>query len=696
MRVFYWFGLLMVLSGQVWSQAPLPVVLPFDSMVYYNNTKKPAISEPSVTEYAPTIQADGKTIIYQRAATGKKYDLYESRLQDGKWGKFVSLDGINKAIDTTDLVGGPSISFDGNVLYFFRSVGMQGNHEIFFSERTKDGWGTPQNIGPPINTNPVVDKDKNVSGGYEAFPSVSADGTTLYFVRTNAGGPQDKTLRKGRESMFCLSIYKSVKDKDGKWGKPEKLPWPINQDCEKAPRIMADGRTLIFSSNRPGGKGGYDMYQSKLNDLDEWTLPVPLNFVNTEKDDQLPCISAEGDLMYYTYNNVDIYSVIIPPSLRQFMNNIVQGFVTDEDSQSGIGAQIIVTDALTSEIIMRLENNPADGRYTLVLPVGRSFNIEYKSPGYSSYTYSLDLRAVKKYQEKNVDVHLFKSVRLAINISDKEIFEPILADIKIKEKGQNTFLTDARNNPKDGRINVDLLVGKEYEIIVSAPHFKSEILEFNVSGLVIYRNFEKFVELLPDKVDVMVNVSDLANNSKVKSRIVLKNKNREEVIEVTGNQMVSLRAGDRYEMEVTSDQGYAFNSTTIDLSKGQAAPVDIKLLKLEVDAKLTLRDINFESNSVKLSDISFVELRRVIQLMQENPGLKVEVAAHTDDVGSDTYNSVLSQKRAKSVADFLLENKISTERFLAKGYGESQKKVPNDSEANRAVNRRVELRILGI
>ena len=696
MRVLLLFALLMVLSGQALAQAQVAAVQPFDSMAYYNNTKKPAISESSVTEYAPTIQADGKTIIYQRAELGKRYDLYESHLQDGKWEKFVPLDGINKAIDTTDLVGGPSISFDGNVLYFFRSIGRQGNHEIFYSERTKDGWGAPKNIGPPINTDPVVDKDKNVSGGYEAFPSVSADGTTLYFVRTNPGGPQDKILRKERENMFCLSIYMSVKNKEGKWGKPEKLPWPINQDCEKSPRIMADGRTLIFSSNRPGGKGGYDMYQSKLNDLNEWSAPIPLNFVNTEKDDQLPCISAEGDLMYYTYNNADIYSVIIPPSLRQFMNNIVQGFVTDEDNKAGIGAEIIVTDALTSEMILSQENNPADGRYTLVLPVGRSFNIEYKSAGYSSYTYSLDLRNVKKYQEQSVDVQLFKSVKMGLNISDREIFEPILADVKVKEKGQNTFLTDAKNNPKDGRINVDLPVGKEYEIIVSAPHFKSEILEFNVSGLVIYRNFEKFIELIPEKIEVMVNVADLVNNSKVKSKIVLKNKNRDEIIEVGGNQMVSLRAGDRYEMEVTSDQGYAFNSTTIDLANGQVAPVDIKLLKLEVDAKLTLRDINFESNSVKLSDISFVELKRVIQLMQENPGLKVEVAAHTDDVGSDTYNAVLSQKRAKSVADFLMENKINSARFVAKGYGESQKKVSNDNEANRAINRRVELRILEI
>jgi outer membrane protein OmpA-like peptidoglycan-associated protein/Tol biopolymer transport system component len=680
------------------AQAQVPaVVQPFDSMAYYNNTKKPAISDPAVTEYAPTIQADGKTIIIERAEAGKKYALYESRLDKGIWGKPIALDRVNRFGDTTDLVGGPSLSFDGNTMYFFRSIGMVGDHELFFSERTRDGWGEPQNVGAPVNTQPVADKDGVLSGGYEAFPSVSADGATLYFVRKNEDGPQDKLLRKEKDNLFCLCIYEAKKGKDGKWMKPEKLPWPINQDCEKAPRIMADGRTLIFSSNRPGGKGGYDMYQSKLNDLDEWTMPEPLNFVNTEKDDQLPCISAEGDLMYYTYNNADIYSVVIPPKLRQFMNNIVQGFVLDEDTKTGIEAHIEVTDALTSETVMKLESNPADGRYTIVLPVGKSFNIEFRKDGYSSYTHALDLRQVHKYQEKTLDVNLFKSVKLTLNISDHEIFEPIAAEVKIREKGQNTFLKDMRNNPRDGRALVDLAVGKDYEIILSADHFKSEILEFNVSGLVIYRNFEKYVELVPEKTEVMVNVSDLVNNSKVKAKVILKNKNRDEVIEVSGNQMVSLRTGDRYEVEVTSDAGYAFNSTVLDLSGGAAlAPLDIRLLKLEKDAKLTLRDINFESNSVQLSDISYTELRRVVQLMKENPTLRVEVAAHTDDVGSETYNQVLSQKRARSVADFLNENKIEGGRFEAKGYGEAQKKVANDSEINRAINRRVELRILSI
>lgn len=666
-----------------------PTVTPVvDSMAYYNNTKKPAIGNPSYIEYAPTIQADGKTIIYQRN-DGKKYNLYLTNFENGSWTEGKPIDKINASGDSTGLIGGPSLSFDGNTLYFFRSLD-RGDHDIFYSQRTKDGWSEPTSIGAPINLAPTINKDKETIGGYDGFPSVSADGKTLYFVRQNIEGPRDKDIKK--QHAFCTCIYKSEKASDGKWSKPEKLPWPINQECEKAPRIMADGKTLIFSSNRAGGKGGYDMYQSKLNELGEWDIPVPLNFVNTEKDDQLPCISAQGDLMYYTYNNVDIYSVVIPPKLRQFMNNVVQGFITDLDSGEGISSTVVVTDAITSEIVVQLESNPSDGRYTLVLPVGRNFNIEYRKVGYSSFARALDLSKTQKYEERSVDVKLFRKVKLMLTVSDKELFEPILADIKIKRKGEEAFIAETKNNPKDGSLVGDLPLGYEYEIIISAPHFKSTTLTFDVSGLVMYRTFEKYVELVPDKVDVMVNVSDLVNNSKVKARVVLKNKNREEVIEVTGNQMVSLRSGDRYEMEVTSDQGYAFSSGVVDGS----TPIEVKLMKLEQNAKLTLRDINFESNSVKLSDISFTELNRVVQLMKENPTLKVEVAAHTDDVGLDAYNLELSDKRARSVVDFLLENKINPERFVAKGYGESQSKVPNDSDANRAINRRVELKIISI
>ena len=82
--------------------------------------------------------------------------------------------------------------------------------------------------------------------------------------------------------------------------------------------------------------------------------------------------------------------------------------------------------------------------------------------------------------------------------------------------------------------------------------------------------------------------------------------------------------------------------------------------------------------------------------MKENPKLKVEIAAHTDDVGSDSYNLSLSDKRAQSVVDYLIDNQIPMNRFVAKGYGESQPIVANDSEENKAKNRRVELKVLSI
>ncbi|HNP19490.1 MAG TPA: OmpA family protein [Fulvivirga sp.] len=651
--------------------------------VDYSTTKKiiDNLSDDNAVEYAPSISADGKTMIFE-SNKGGSFKLYESKFVNGEWAAPAPIENVNNYGDSTDLIGGPSISFDGNTLFFFASLGYGNSADIYFSTRDRSGWSVPQSIDAPINTD-----------GYEAFPSISADGKYLYFVRQNMEGPQDRDLR--RQGNFCSSIYQSERKKDGTWGEPEKLPYPINQDCEKAPRIMADGKTLIFSSNRPGGLGDFDMYQSTLTPLGDWSTPVPLTFANSIQSDQLPTIAAQGDLMYFVYNNQDIYSVIIPPKLRQFVNNIIQGNITDADTGQGIAAKIIVRDALTSNIISEINNNPEDGAYTVVLAAGKYYNFEVVKEGYSSYINSYDLRNVRDYQETNVDIQLFQNVFLDVEVSDSELFEGMEADIQVKRDRAPSFYKTVKTLMPNGNIQIALPIGSYYEFYVSAPNFKSEIFNMDLSGLVLYRNFEKEIPLIPEKKEVMINVSDLVNNSRVKSKIILRNKDRDERIEVDGNSMVSLRVGDRYEIEATSDQGYAFNSTTLDVGKGGGA-LDLKLLKLELNAKLELKDILFESNSTVLSEVSFIELERVIQLMKENPTLKVEVAAFTDDVGSDAYNKQLSDKRADSVAKFLIDNNIDQNRFVTNGYGESMAKVPNDSDENRAINRRVELRVLGI
>lgn len=669
-----------------------PTTVEFDSMAYYKNTshKVESINTDS-TEYAPSISADGKVMIFESNKTGA-YKLYES-MQDSerKWGAPISIDSINNYGEENDLIGGPSVSFDGNMLYFFSSFsGGMGADDIYYATRESHGWSSPTNIGAPINTS-----------GFEGFPSISSNGKTLYFVRVNEAGPSDEELREQTQGQTCYSIYKSDKDADGNWSKPTMLPYPINQDCEKAPRIMADNRTLIFSSNRLGGLGKYDLYQSYLDDAGDWTDPVPLQYVNSEYNDQFPCIAAQGDKMYYI-NSQDIYQVDIPPRYQQFRNNVIQGYVKDGSSDDGIASEIIVRDAFTSEELMVLSSNPNDGKFSLVLAVGGSYNVEFRKEGYTTYSAHYNLTEVDEYREIEYDVKLYQSAKLQLNIYDIEIFEPIEASVKVKIEGERSMMLDVESDPITGQIELDLPLGFAYEVIIDKKNFQSEYFVFDISGLMIYPKFEKDIELIPKKKQITINVADLNNNSKVRSRVRIRNRNRDETIIVEGNESVGLRVGDRYEIEATSDQGYAFNTTVLDITddtettETQVPVIEMKLQPLLVGTNLTLKEILFESNSNLLTENSFIELNRVVGLMKDNPTLKVEVAAHTDDVGSEAYNLMLSKRRAEEVGLFMIENDITEDRLKHVGYGESTPLVDNDTEEGRAKNRRVVLKILAI
>jgi outer membrane protein OmpA-like peptidoglycan-associated protein len=89
-----------------------------------------------------------------------------------------------------------------------------------------------------------------------------------------------------------------------------------------------------------------------------------------------------------------------------------------------------------------------------------------------------------------------------------------------------------------------------------------------------------------------------------------------------------------------------------------------------------------------------VELNKLIDFLKKTPGVKVEIAGHTDNTGSAQYNMELSAKRAGAVVDYLIENGIQAERLFAKGYGEELPLADNETEEGRAMNRRTQLTII--
>ena len=113
-----------------------------------------------------------------------------------------------------------------------------------------------------------------------------------------------------------------------------------------------------------------------------------------------------------------------------------------------------------------------------------------------------------------------------------------------------------------------------------------------------------------------------------------------------------------------------------------------------VGKSIRLDNIGFETAKATLTPESRTELDELADMLIDYPKMHIEVEGHTDDVGSDASNLTLSRDRAKAVVEFLRNRKVEEERITWKGYGETMPLVPNDSDAHRALNRRVEFKVM--
>ena len=107
------------------------------------------------------------------------------------------------------------------------------------------------------------------------------------------------------------------------------------------------------------------------------------------------------------------------------------------------------------------------------------------------------------------------------------------------------------------------------------------------------------------------------------------------------------------------------------------------------EIKIT-QQIHFAFGKATIRPISYKVLDAVVEVLQDNPKIRIEVQGHTDDRGSDAFNKTLSQQRADSVKQYLISHGVSSSRLVSKGYGEEKPIVPNDTARNRALNRRVQ------
>jgi outer membrane protein OmpA-like peptidoglycan-associated protein len=176
------------------------------------------------------------------------------------------------------------------------------------------------------------------------------------------------------------------------------------------------------------------------------------------------------------------------------------------------------------------------------------------------------------------------------------------------------------------------------------------------------------------------------------SRAVISNLQTDE----TGNYLITLPKGKDYAFNVNR-KGYLFFSENFPLSQqagDTAYNIDIPLQPLEADAAITLRNIFFDLSKYELKPESQVELDKVVQLMKDNPTLKIQINGHTDNAGKAADNLRLSENRAKSVVSYLVAKGVVATRLSFKGWGDSRPVADNAAAEGRALNRRTELKVI--
>lgn len=358
----------------------------------------------------------------------------------------------------------PKLTADHRTIIFTRKIN---NRENFF-ESTQDSSGT-------WTTAHFLEGEVNSELYNEGAHCVSPDGKYLFFTGCNRP-----------DGLGSCDIYVSRRE-DNRWGRPHNLGAPVNgRGWEAQPALGADGRTLYFVSNRQGGQGGYDIWQSKLQDNGQWGAPRNLGpAINTPYDESSPYIHADNRTLYFVSNGwpgfgdkdifksrvdssgiwqqpinlgypindhheqralsvsmngrqaffaahrtdalggLDIYAFDLPPDVRPDPVAYLKGIILDAESGSPLQAEVTVTDIVANQKLYHEQADYEDGTFLAPLPFGKTYALHIKQPGYLFFSENYPLDDSTKIN----DAYEIRIALAPIRTGNTEVLNNIFFDI---------------------------------------------------------------------------------------------------------------------------------------------------------------------------------------------------------------------------------------------------------------------------
>ncbi len=572
----------------------------------------------SIDEYLPIVTADEGTLVFTRRTPGDRQleDFYTStRDSSGIW-KDARLMG--QPLNTDENEGAISISPDGKRLFFAaknRPKG-KGGFDIYYCIREGDSWKGPYNIGEPINTR-----------YWDSQPCIAADGKSLYFVSRRRGGEGGS------------DIWVSYLNDDFYWEEPINLGDQINTDGdEQTPFIHPDGETLYFSSNGHIGMGDADLYVVRKDKNGKWGKPENLGYpINDEGNQSGLIVTPSGERAYYAAltdsAGLDIFYFDLPkPAKPKVFVTYVKGTVKDADTKEWLNANIDLIDLETGETLYTTSSDPLDGSFLVTLPAGKNYMYNVSKHDYLFHSENFSLKEHNPEEPYVLEVDLIP------------IQEVVVETVPEKETPKPAPKPAPKPTPPPPPPPV---VIKEEPVIIKAPP-------------VIIRE-EPIIIKEPTPIPAPPPVV-VEEPKPAPPPVIVK--------------------------EPTPPPP---TPVVVDEPKPTPPPVPT----YSSGESVVMKNVFFATNSFELESVSFIELDRLVSLLKEHPNLRIEIGGHTDNTGKASYNMTLSQKRAKSVYDYLISKGISAGRLAYRGYGDTMPIMDNDTEFGRGQNRRTEFTIIG-
>lgn len=427
-------------------------------------------------DYSPSITMDGASMIFtsrrsnghaQQAWGGYDADVYTSDLVNGKWNTPKS---IGAQINTDKDEVSSMLAYNGTKLLMFRNEA--GHFDIFESELRGSNWSAPINFARVINT--VAN---------QTFASYDFDDVKIYYLSDKEGGVSNS----GTDIYFSGVMDRAKRQ----YGNGMSVGSVINTRFNEGPIYMhPDGETMYFASQGHNSMGGYDIFVS-YKKQGQWLAPINMGYpINSPYDDFICAMSANSKYMYMASNRpggkggLDLYKVtfwgpekklivdtedyLLSSIASPIQDNVIEasvqvqkksltvfkGRTIDAITKKPVEAEIEIVDNATGQGVSVFSTNSATGKFLLSLNSGKNYGIAVKAPGYLFHSENFDIPLYSDYNLVDKEIEL-KNIAVGSKIALRNIF----------------FATGSATLTKESNSELDRLV----KLLKDVPKLKIEI-----------------------------------------------------------------------------------------------------------------------------------------------------------------------------------------------------------------------------